>query len=87
MYYGKVRLSSKRQVVIPAEIVRRLQVKPGAEFIVQLTGNKVILTPEPESYTQAFAGLLRGVYGDEREVREYLREERSSWNKQRTTGN
>lgn len=79
MNYAKVRLSSKRQIAIPADIVRELGLKSGQDFIVRCDGVRIVLTPEPESYTRRFAGALRGVYGDAAEIRDYLRKERTSW--------
>ena len=79
MNYAKVRLSSKRQIAIPADIVRELGLKSGQDFIVRCDGVRIILTPEPESYTCRFAGALHGVYGDAAEIRDYLRKERTSW--------
>ena len=79
MTYAKARLSSKRQIAIPADIVRELGLKQGQDSIVRCDGARIILTPEPESYTRRFAGALRGVYGDVAEIRDYLRKERASW--------
>lgn len=79
MNYAKVRLSSKRQIAIPADIVRELGLKSGQDFIVRCDGVRIVLTPEPESYARRFAGALHGVYGDAAEIRDYLRKERTSW--------
>ena len=79
MNCAKVRLSSKRQIAIPADIVRELGLKSGQDFIVRCDGVRIVLTPEPESYTRRFAGALHGVYGDAAEIRDYLRKERASW--------
>ena len=79
MNYAKVRLSSKRQIAIPADIVRELGLKSGQDFIVRCDGVRIVLTPEPESYTSRFAGALHGVYGDAAGIRDYLRKERTSW--------
>ncbi|HHY11134.1 MAG TPA: AbrB/MazE/SpoVT family DNA-binding domain-containing protein [Firmicutes bacterium] len=64
MYQGRIKLSSKR-VVMPAHIIRTLDLEPGAEFMVRLRDKEVVLTPIPSSFTEAFGGALRGTYRDD----------------------
>ena len=71
------RLSSKRQVTLPARMARALGLEAGAEIILRLEEDRIVLLPAPSSYTEALAGRLRGHYGDD--VDRYVREERASW--------
>lgn len=41
-----IRLSDKGQVTLPAEMRRKLGLKPGSRMDVEIQGNKVILEPE-----------------------------------------
>ncbi|MEW6447272.1 MAG: AbrB/MazE/SpoVT family DNA-binding domain-containing protein [Bacillota bacterium] len=75
-----VRLSSKYQLTLPAKICRRLQLKKGDRFLVEVKGEQVILTRVPEDFTEFFAGSARGVYGTSAaEIDEYIRKERETW--------
>jgi hypothetical protein len=49
---------------------------------VRRSSKRRVVIPAPESYTRGFAGALRGVYGDVAEIRDYLRKERASWDRQ-----
>ena len=70
------RLSSKRQITIPARMARALGLEPGDHLIIRLEGERIALLPVPESYTKNFAGSLAGRYGD---ADQYVREERAAW--------
>ena len=70
------RLSTKRQITLPARMVRSLGLEAGAVIILRLEGDRIVLLPAPESYTESLGGSLEGVYGD---ADEYVREERASW--------
>lgn len=70
-------ISTKRQITLPAAMVRRLGLKPGAKVIIRLDVDRLVIIPQPESYRRALGGSLRGVYGDD--VDAYVREERAAW--------
>ncbi len=70
------RLSSKRQLSIPARMARALGIGPGSTVILRLEEDRIVLLPAPKSYTDAFAGSLAGTYDD---PDRYIREERGSW--------
>lgn len=75
-----VRVSSKRQITIPAHIFRALGLKPGARLAVKVEDGKMIISDSAGSYTELLAGSLRNVYGrTKEEADEYLRGERESW--------
>ena len=71
------RLSSKRQLTLPARMARALGLAAGSTVILRLEGDRITLFAAPESYTQVLGGALRGAYGSD--VDAYVREERASW--------
>ncbi len=72
-----VTMSTKRQITLPAAMVRELGLKPGAKVIIRLEGDRLVIIPQPDSYRRALGGSLRGVYGED--VDAYVREERAEW--------
>jgi len=75
-----VTVSSKRQLTIPAEFFRRLGLKEGQKLIIELEGDKMIVTARPESLTKALAGAVKGLYGkNAAEIDRYVRKEREEW--------
>ncbi|NPV54988.1 MAG: AbrB/MazE/SpoVT family DNA-binding domain-containing protein [Firmicutes bacterium] len=79
MISATIKVSSKRQITVPSKIAKALKIEPGSQLLLELKGNKVILTPKPTSYTERFSGVLHSIYGDEKEIKEYVQEERTSW--------
>jgi AbrB family looped-hinge helix DNA binding protein len=71
-----VKLSSQRQVTLPARFAGALRLKPGDSLVLRLEGDRIVISPAPISYTDILFGSLEGRYGD---VDQYLREERSAW--------
>ncbi len=67
-------LSSKNQIVIPAEARKALKVKAGDKILVTVMGDRVIVLEKPKSYSAALRGLARGTYPPG-----YLKKERRSW--------
>lgn len=72
----------KYQVVIPKEARKKIKIKPGQKMIVDVVGEKVILSPAknkkewkwPDDYIKRLGGIWEGV-----DVDKYLDEERNSW--------
>lgn len=80
----EVKLSSNRQVGLPAEFARELGVKPGGKLIATLArlpgfGSVVMLMPEPESHAKALQALLAGDAPEGAEA--YVRKLRREWRK------
>jgi len=80
----EVKLSSNRQVGLPAEFARELGVKPGGKLIATLArlpgfGSVVMLMPEPESHAEALRALLAGDAPEGAEA--YVRKLRREWRK------
>lgn len=56
-----VKMSAKGQVVIPAELRRKIGLKPGDRVLVALTGKRqLIVEPVPDDPIEAACGMLRG---------------------------
>jgi hypothetical protein len=48
--------------------------------MVEVEGDRIILTPRPVNITKALGGITKGLYGSNaNEVDEYINEERNSW--------
>ncbi|MEN6348783.1 MAG: AbrB/MazE/SpoVT family DNA-binding domain-containing protein [Syntrophomonas sp.] len=79
---SSVTISSKRQITIPVEIFRLLDLKEGQKLMVEVEENRIILTARPISLTRALGGVTNGLYGaDTNQVDEYLDKERDAWQK------
>lgn len=70
------KLSSKSQIVIPADIRRKLRVRPGDTLEVNLKDDTVTIRKAPGSYVEALescaSDLWRGYEGE-------LQKERDLW--------
>jgi AbrB family looped-hinge helix DNA binding protein len=75
----EVKLSTKNQIVIPREIRDALGIKAGDRLLVVARGDTVILLRKPKKYSNAIAGMGKGLFGPG-----YLTEERESWQARET---
>lgn len=76
------KISSKRQITVPADFCKALGVKPGEQVLMEVVGDKIIISSKTKSYTELLSGCIKGVYGEPREeIDAYLRKERASWEK------
>jgi AbrB family looped-hinge helix DNA binding protein len=75
---GRVTISSKNQISVPAEVRRRLGVGPGDKLLFTVYDDCVYLMPEPKDWAQALRGLHKEI-GEGVDPDEYIREERRSW--------
>lgn len=74
------KLSSKHQITLPVEVVRRLGLEPGDRLAVRVEEDRIVLRPRPRDWVEYYRGRLRGVYGSSvEEIDEYIRKERESW--------
>ena len=74
-----VKLSKKGQFVLPLEMREALGLKEGDTLLLTLRDRLVTIT-RPEDFAQATRGLFRGTWGsNRREVDQYLKQERESW--------
>jgi len=69
-------VSSKGQVTIPAELIRRLGIEPGSKLLVVAVDGGIMLLRRPESLADDLAGSISDIYGD---AREYVEAERGEW--------
>ncbi len=53
-------VSTKGQLVIPAEIRQALHIKPGMRFAVLQEGNRIILRPVDKHYIDELCGITAG---------------------------
>ncbi len=75
-----ITLSSKGQVTLPVDIVRSLGLKAGDKLIAELIDDRIVLLPQPDSWTDYFGGSLKGVYGSTvEEIDRYIAEVRYGW--------
>ncbi|KFD41907.1 hypothetical protein HY02_10105 [Peptococcaceae bacterium SCADC1_2_3] len=75
-----VKLSSKRQITLPAKVCRAINLKQGDHLILEVKGNQLTFTRLPEKFTDFFAGKARGVYGKSlKNIDEYIQKERETW--------
>jgi len=56
----KTAATVKGQVVIPAKIRRRLQIKKGTKFYVEERKGEIIFRPLNKEYFQKMSGVLKG---------------------------
>jgi AbrB family looped-hinge helix DNA binding protein len=49
-------MSSKRQITLPAEIVRRLGLKPGAKLAVYVQDDQIVLQPRTKTWLEIVTG-------------------------------
>lgn len=54
-------LSTKGQIVIPKEIREALGLRPGAKFIVELEGDRVVLRPVKGKVANRLYGRYKGL--------------------------
>jgi len=55
-----VKTSSKGQIVIPAEIRKKLGIKPGQKVALTLVDDKAVIEPLPEDPIKALRGIVKG---------------------------
>ncbi len=71
---AEVTISSKNQIVIPAEARKALGVKAGDKLLVSVHAGEMVVMKRPAKYHLAIEGLMPGGYGPD-----YLKKERKSW--------
>jgi AbrB family looped-hinge helix DNA binding protein len=69
-------LSAKSQLVLPAEIRRKLGIHPGDRLIVELEGDHVVIRKAPQSDVEALATYRSDIWCG---ADEELQEARDEW--------
>lgn len=78
---NSVRIGKKGQIVIPEYIRRNLKLGEDSILSIYLDDNKITLIPAGKMGTLT-RGMLKGTWGKTRkEVDEYIRKERESWDR------
>jgi len=73
-----IKVSSKYQIVIPREARKNLNLKAGDKLIVKSNNEKIIIYPQPKSYTKYSLGLGKETWQGI-DATEYVRKERETW--------
>ncbi len=73
-----IKISSKYQIVIPREARKNLNLKAGDKLIVKSNNEKIIIYPQPKSYTKYSLGLGKETWQGI-DATEYVRKERETW--------
>jgi antitoxin ChpS len=77
------KLSSKHQITLPVEVVRRLGLEPGDHLAVRVEEGRIVLRPRPRDWVEYLQGSAKGVYGATKEEMDaYVRRERASWRRE-----
>ena len=69
-------LSSKSQLVLPAEIRRKLRIRPGDRLIVELEGDHAVIRKAPHSDVEALAAYRSEIW---RGYADKVEEARDKW--------
>jgi AbrB family looped-hinge helix DNA binding protein len=73
-----IKVSSKYQIVIPRDIREKLNLKAGDQLIIKTNNEKIIIYPQPKSYTEYALGLGKEIWQD-LDATEYVQKERKTW--------
>jgi AbrB family looped-hinge helix DNA binding protein len=73
-----ITVSSKYQIVIPREAREKLDLKAGDKLIIKADNEKIIIYPQPKSYTKYSLGLGKKIW-QRTDATEYVKKERQTW--------
>lgn len=76
-----VKLSKKNQIAIPKKIRKMLDISPGDTLIIDNDGEKILILPVPKKYSEHMKKLHKEIW-EKVDIKEYLKNERQSWDKQ-----
>jgi len=68
----------KNQIVIPKEICRQANIKPGDKLIFDFFAGSMIAMIKPKSYADNLHGLQQEIW-QKLSIDEYLKSEKDSW--------
>ena len=69
-------VTSKGQLVVPARIRRRFDIKPGTRINFVEEGDRIIFQPVTRAYIDSFCGVFKLKPGEKSAVQEHLEERR-----------
>lgn len=74
----RVKVSSKHQIAVPAEVRRQLHIKGGDHLLLEVRDGVAVLVAEPEDYVERLRGLHGEIWTDV-DPQDYVHEERDAW--------
>jgi AbrB family looped-hinge helix DNA binding protein len=74
----RVKVSSKYQIAVPAEVRRELGIERGDHLIVEVRDRFVVLKPEPVDAVEQLRGLHREIW-EGIDPQQYIDELREKW--------
>ncbi|MBI2886888.1 MAG: AbrB/MazE/SpoVT family DNA-binding domain-containing protein [Chloroflexi bacterium] len=75
---GRVKVSSKHQIALPAEARRRLSINSGDTLIVEVVGDHLLIMREPEDWAKYLEGLGKEIW-EGVDPQKYIDELRGPW--------
>ncbi len=75
---GAMKVSSKNQVCLPAEVRKAMDIKPGDRLLVTVVGNHMTVMKEPKNWSAYMLGLHKEVW-EGVDAQEYVDELRGPW--------
>ncbi len=75
---GRVKVSSKNQIALPAEARKKLGITCGDSLLVEVVGETIVLTREPRDWVAYLEGLGKEVWAGV-DAQAYVNAERDSW--------
>lgn len=74
----RAKVRSDSAISIPDDAMRKLQIAPGSNLLIDVRDGYLLLLPEPEDYVEHLHGLHREVW-EGIDPDEYVRQEREAW--------
>ena len=75
---SRVKVSSKHQIAVPAEVRRRMDIEAGDYLRVEVQDGVIMLIPEPTDPVEELRGLGREIW-EGVDAQEYVDRERDGW--------
>lgn len=76
------KLSSKHQIVVPRDVREKMNLRAGENvYIYVVDENRAVIVKQPEDHVSALEGLGQEVWSSLGGGDQYIREERSSWDR------
>jgi len=73
-----VKVSNRYQISLPSLARKQLNIQAGDRLLVDIQDGMIVLLPQPESYTEALAGLHQDIWQNI-DTDAYLEREREGW--------
>ena len=73
-----VKVSKRYQIAAPAIVRKLLNIQSGDRLLVDIHDRVMVIMPEPDTYTQAMAGLHHEIW-EVVDAQNYIDQERTAW--------